>query len=99
MEDLGEREKDRDKVGMDLVSVGVVEEGPGEDEDVEDDADDIRDTEQGDEVCKELLELEFCGDDHTDRHNIAWKNGCSECGKHPTLTQLNSTQFNSLNSG
>ena len=45
VEDLGEREKDRDKVGMDLVSVGVVEEGPGEDEDVEDDADDIRDTE------------------------------------------------------
>ena len=91
VEYLGEREEDGDKVGMDLVPVGVVEEGPGEDEDVEEDADDIRDAEKGDEVCKKLLELEFCGYYHTDRHNIAWKNGCSECGKHPTLTQLNST--------
>ena len=45
VEYLGEREEDGDKVGMDLVPVGVVEEGPGEDEDVEDDADDIRDAE------------------------------------------------------
>ena len=78
VEYLGEREEDGDKVGMDLVPVGVVEEGPGEDEDVEEDADDIRDAEKGDEVCKKLLELEFCGYYHTDRHNIAWKNGCSE---------------------
>ena len=75
VEYLGEREEDGDKVGMDLVPVGVVEEGPGEDEDVEDDTDDIRDAEKGDEVCKELLQLEFCGDYHTHRHNISWKNG------------------------
>ena len=71
VEYLGEWEEDRDKVGMDLVSVGVVEERSGEDEDVENDAEDISHTEKSNEVSKELLELEFCGYDHTNRYNIA----------------------------
>ena len=71
VEYMGEWEEDRDKVGMDLVSVGVVEERSGEDEDVENDAEDIGHTEKSYEVGKELLELEFCGYDHTNRYNIA----------------------------
>ena len=41
-----------------LVSVGVVEEGSGEDANVEEDAEDIRDAEHGNEMCEELFELE-----------------------------------------
>ena len=71
MEYLSEWEQERDKVGMDLMPVGVVEEWSGEDEDVEDDAEDVRHTKESNEVGKELLELEFGGYDDTNRYNIA----------------------------
>ena len=55
----------------DLVPVGLVEEGSGEDDDVEEDAETVVDGEGGDEPQEEGLEVERGRGDHSEGHQVA----------------------------
>ena len=57
---------------MYLVPVGFVEDGPGEDDDVEGDAEAVEDGEGGDQAQERGLEVEGRRGDHPQGHDVAW---------------------------
>ena len=54
------------------MPVGLVEDGSGEDDDVEEDAETVVDREGGDKPQEEGLEVEWGRGDHSEGHQVPW---------------------------
>ena len=55
------------------MSVVFADEGPGEDENVENDAKTVENAESGDQADEGALEVQLCVANHQKGHDVAWK--------------------------
>jgi hypothetical protein len=68
---MRERKPYWQEVGQDLVSVGLAEEGEGEDAKVEDEAEAVEYAQVGDEAGEAAIETKICFPEDTDSDNIS----------------------------